>query len=149
MNYTGLKKKEMLDMIAIAQSCPGAIAVNAAILIGHKINGYIGMIIAIIGTIIPPMVILTVVSFFYNTFSENIYISMLLKGMQIGVTAVILDVVCDLFSGVIKEKSYFNYVMMIASFIAMVFMDINVIYILICAIVIGLIRAYVEGDKKC
>ena len=39
--------------------------------------------------------------------------------------------------------------MMIASFIAMVFMDINVIYILICAIVIGLIRAYVEGDKKC
>ena len=66
----------MLDMIAIAQSCPGAIAVNAAILIGHKINGYIGMIIAIIGTIIPPMVILTVVSFFYNTFFRKyIYIN--------------------------------------------------------------------------
>ena len=71
-------------MVAIAQSSPGAIAVNAAILVGHKIDGFIGMAVAVIGTIIPPMVILTAVSFFYESFFRNIYISMILKGMQAG-----------------------------------------------------------------
>ena len=54
-----IQEDEMLDMVAIAQSSPGAIAVNAAILVGHKIDGFIGMAVAVIGTIIPPMVILT------------------------------------------------------------------------------------------
>lgn len=79
-----IQEDEMLDMVAIAQSSPGAIAVNAAILVGHKIDGFIGMAVAVIGTIIPPMVILTAVSFFYESFFRNIYISMILKGMQAG-----------------------------------------------------------------
>ncbi len=144
-----IQEDEMLDMVAIAQSSPGAIAVNAAILVGHKIDGFIGMAVAVIGTIIPPMVILTAVSFFYESFFRNIYISMILKGMQAGVVAVILDVVCELSGRVIKGKSYFNYAMMITVFMVTVFTEINVVYILLCAIVIGIVRAYVEGRRKC
>jgi len=77
-----IQEDEMLDMVAIAQSSPGAIAVNAAILVGHKIDGFIGMAVAVIGTIIPPMVILTAVSFFYESFFRNIYISMILSGFK-------------------------------------------------------------------
>lgn len=120
-----IQEDEMLDMVAIAQSSPGAIAVNAAILVGHKIDGFIGMAVAVIGTIIPPMVILTAVSFFYESFFRNIYISMILKGMQAGVVAVILDVVCELSGRVIKGKSYFNYAMMITVFMVTVFTEVN------------------------
>ena len=91
-----IDEQEMLDMTALAQSSPGAIAVNAAILVGWQVEGLIGMIVAVLGTIIPPMVILSVISVFYNAFATNRYIALLLKGMQAGVAAVILDVVFDL-----------------------------------------------------
>ena len=66
-----IDEQEMLDFTALAQSCPGAIAVNAAILVGWNVYGFAGMIVATLGTILPPMIILSVVSFFYAIFSRN------------------------------------------------------------------------------
>ena len=60
-----IDEQEMLDFTALAQSCPGAIAVNAAILVGWNVYGFAGMIVATLGTILPPMIILSVVSFLY------------------------------------------------------------------------------------
>ncbi len=59
-----INEEEMLDLVAIAQSSPGAIAVNGAIVVGYKIAGIPGIICATIGAIIPPFVIITFVSFF-------------------------------------------------------------------------------------
>ena len=87
-----IDEKEMLDMTALAQSSPGSIAVNIAILIGWKVAGFLGMVTAVLGTVIPPMVILSVISLFYEMFATNRYVSLVLKGMQSGVAAVILDV---------------------------------------------------------
>ena len=88
-----IDEDEMLDLAALAQSSPGAIAVNAAILVGWRVAGFAGMLVAVVGTIVPPMLILTVISFFYQAFATNRYVSLVLKGMQAGVAAVILDVV--------------------------------------------------------
>ena len=66
-----LEEKEMMDLTAIAQSSPGAIVVNAAILLGYKIGGVFGSLLAILGTIIPPMTIIAVVSVFYELFRTN------------------------------------------------------------------------------
>lgn len=63
-----IDEQEMLDFTALAQSCPGAIAVNAAILVGWNVYGFAGMIVATLGTILPPMIILSVVSFFLRYF---------------------------------------------------------------------------------
>ena len=113
-----IDEQEMLDMTALAQSSPGAIAVNAAILVGWQVEGLVGMLVAVLGTIIPPMVILSVVSVFYNAFASNHYIALLLKGMQAGVAAVILDVVFDLGSKVLKTRSWVYIALMAAAFIA-------------------------------
>ena len=86
-----IDEEEMLDLAALAQSSPGAIAVNAAILVGWRVAGFIGMLTAVLGTIIPPMVILTVISFFYHAFITNIYVAAMLKGMQAGVAAVMAN----------------------------------------------------------
>ena len=101
-----LDEDEMLDMTAIAQSCPGAIAVNGAILVGQRVAGAAGIVVATIATIIPPMVILSLVSYFYALFADNPYVAAVLAGMQAGVAAVIVDVVLNLGAGVLKtEKS--------------------------------------------
>ena len=94
--YHWIDEQEMLDLIALAQSSPGAIAVNGAILVGWRMGGFAGMLVSVLGTILPPMLILSVISFFYAAFASNHYVALTLKGMQAGVAAVILDVVCGL-----------------------------------------------------
>ena len=59
-----IDEEEMLDLVALAQSSPGAIAVNAAILVGWRICGFAGMVTAVLGTVLPPLVILSVISSF-------------------------------------------------------------------------------------
>ena len=93
--YHWIEEDEMLDLVAIAQSSPGAIAVNGAIVVGFKLAGLPGTLVAILGTIIPPFVIISVISIFYAAFRDNFVISRLLLGMQAGVGAVIAAVVDD------------------------------------------------------
>ena len=133
-----IDEQEMLDFTALAQSCPGAIAVNAAILIGWNVYGFAGMIVATLGTILPPMIILSVVSFFYAIFSTNVWVAVVLKGMQAGVAAVILDAACSLGESVLKEKSSLSIFIMTTAFVCDFFLDVNVVYIIIAAACIGI-----------
>ena len=96
----------MLDLIAIAQSAPGAIAVNGAIVVGYKLAGISGALVAIIATILPPFLILTVLSFLYERFRSNLLLSQLLAGMQAGVGAVIASVVWDMGTDAVRQKKY-------------------------------------------
>ena len=140
-----IDEDEMLDLAALAQSSPGAIAVNAAILVGWCVAGFAGMLVAVVGTIVPPMLILAVISFFYQAFATNRYVSLILKGMQAGVAAVILDVVCGLGAKVLKTKKLVLYLVMVAAFVATVVFNVNVIYIILMAAGIGIL---LEVGKK-
>ena len=137
----------MLDLAALAQSSPGAIAVNAAILVGWRMAGFAGMLIAIIGTILPPMTILSVISFFYPAFASNVYVALVLKGMQAGVAAVILDVVFDLGSKVLKTRSWVYIVLMAAAFIANTVFHVNVVVVILAAAAFGVVRALAQWKK--
>lgn len=141
-----IDEQEMLDLTALAQSSPGAIAVNAAILVGWRVGGFAGMVTAVIGTILPPMIIISIISLFYAAFASNRYVALVLKGMQAGVAAVILNVVCNLGQNVLKQKSVVDVLIMIGAFIATFFFDVNVIYIILAAGVIGVVKAV--GLKK-
>ena len=106
-----IDEEEMLDFAALAQSCPGAVAVNAAILIGWKICGFAGMLTAVLGTILPPMIILSVISLFYSAFASSPLISAVLHGMEAGVAATVLDVACDLGMATVKTKGAFPFLL--------------------------------------
>lgn len=136
-----LDEAEMMDTTALAQASPGAIAVNAAILVGWRTAGFAGMAAAVLGTLIPPVTILSVISLFYKAFASNPYVSLTLKGMQAGVAAVILDVVCSLGGGVLRQRSVLQMAVMVAAFAAAFFFNVNVIYILLIAVAIGLASA--------
>ncbi len=145
--YGWIEEDEMLDLTALAQSSPGAIAVNAAILVGWRVAGFFGMLIAVLGTIIPPIIIISVISMFYAAFAANTYVALVLKGMQAGVAAVILEVVYHLGAKVVKEKNIISNLIMVATFLAVFFFNVNVIYIILIAIVIGIFREVVSNRR--
>ncbi|MBQ7281693.1 MAG: chromate transporter [Spirochaetales bacterium] len=132
-----IDESEMLDLIALAQSAPGAIAVNVAILVGWKVFDVIGMIASVLGTILPPMIILTAVSFIYNLIADNMYVAMVLKGMQAGVAAIILSVSIDLAVKVMKEKSILYDALIVAAFVLSFFFKVNVVFLIIAALLLG------------
>ena len=138
---------EMLDLTALAQSSPGAIAVNAAILVGWRVAGLMGMLIAVLGTILPPMLILSVISLCYQAFASNLYVALILKGMQAGVAAVILDVVCGLGSNVIKQKRPILLVIMAVAFLANMVWKVNVVYIILASALMGILLEFM-GRKR-
>ena len=98
------------------------------------------LLVATLGTILPPMIILSVVSFFYAIFSTNVWVAIVLKGMQAGVAAVILDAACSLEESVLKEKSSLSIFIMTAAFVCDFFLGVNVVYIILVAACIGIIQ---------
>jgi chromate transporter len=126
-----LKEEEMLNMAAIAQSSPGAMAVNASILVGWRMMGLSGALVAIVGTALPPFIILSVISLFYAAFRDNAVVSAVLKGMMAGVCAVIFDVVFIMGGNIIKAKKWLPILIMAGTFAVYFFLHIKIIYIIL------------------
>ncbi len=137
-----LEEEETLDFVAIAQSSPGAVAVNAAILLGYRIAGFPGAMIAILGTILPPMVILSILSLFYIEFKENPAVNAALNAMRAGVAAVIVNVVFCMGRKILKEKDLVSVFIMVAVFAAVYFFKVNIILVILLCAAIGIARIY-------
>ncbi|SHE14102.1 chromate transporter, chromate ion transporter (CHR) family [Chlamydia abortus] len=121
---------ELVDMAAIAQSAPGAIAINLSTLAGFRVAGKTGAVISCITSVIPSLVILVIISMFYIAFAANPLVSAVLKGMQAGVAALIVDFVVDMCSMIVKQRSLFLTLMIPTAFLASFIFGINVAIIL-------------------
>lgn len=137
--YKWIREKEMLNITAIAQSAPGPIAVNAAIVVGFRLAGMIGVLVAVLGTVIPPLTIISLISLSYSAFRENIWISLMLEGMQAGVAAVVVAVALEMAWGVLRGKSKILITTMVVAFIANAFLNVNIVLIILSGIIIGII----------
>ena len=122
-----IEEEEMLDLTAIAQASPGAIAVNASIMLGYHIAGIPGAILAVLGTVLPPLIIISIISMFYQAFRNNVIVSMAMRGMLCGVAAVICDVVINMAKSIFQKKRPLQIIIMLASFIAVRYLSINII----------------------
>lgn len=143
-----LEEDEMLDISAIAQSSPGPIPVNASVILGYRIHGILGSVVAILGTIIPPFVIISFISIFYEEFKSNQVIAIALQVMRAGVAAVILDVVVNLGKNVIKTKNIIYMAVMVVAFIATYFFNLGAMYIIFFCLGIGLISVFLNYRKE-
>ena len=142
-----MNEKEMLDYTAIAQSSPGAIAVNAAILVGYNLGGVLGALVAIVGTVLPPLVILTAISYVYSAFMSITAIQYIMLGMQAGVVAVICDVVWGLTQSIWKENRYVAVVVALLAFGATAIFSVNVMLVVVLCALFGA-AMYGRGEKK-
>lgn len=142
------EESEMLDVTAITQSSPGPLPVNASVIIGYRIAGVVGSLTAIAGTILPPMIIISVISLFYEQFRTNPYISTALQVMRAGVAAVIFDVVINLSGNVIRTKRLLYIAMMITAFAARYLLGISAMAVILTCLGIGLIDLSVSCRRE-
>ena len=143
-----LEEKEMMDITAIAQSSPGAIAVNASILLGYRLAGFFGSFITIVATILPPLITLSIVSVFYTFVRDNVVVNAVLTAIRAGVAAIIVDVVFKLAKEGLDEKSIIAVILMIGSFIANFFFDINLMLIIITCGCIGYLYSRIKRNSE-
>lgn len=148
-----IDEQEMMDMTAIAQSSPGAIAVNASILLGYHVAGVPGALLTVLGTITPPLIIISIISLFYQAFRDNIIVNLVMAGMLCGVAAVIFDVVVDMAKTIFHQRRILPVLVLLGAFVAVRFFSVNIILIIfVCGIIGALDTLYrqkrgKEGEK--
>lgn len=126
-----IEEQEMLDLAAIAQSAPGAIAVNASILVGYHVGGVPGALLTVTGTVLPPLLIISVISFFYAAFRSNPVVSMAMNGMMAGVAAVICDVVITMGIPILQMKRALPVLVLLGAFVAVRVFNANIILVIL------------------
>lgn len=133
-----LDNDEFMNMVTIAESTPGPIAINAATYIGYKIGKFLGSLVATIGVCIPSFVIIFVISLFFNQFLAIEWVAKAFKGIQIGVIFLIASAGIKMF--VKLPKTVFNVILLSATFICMITLSVlavdfsSIFYILISAV---------------
>lgn len=141
-----IEENEMLDLTAISQSAPGPIAINASILVGYRIFGVFGSFVTVLGAVLPPLIVLSVISAFYTAVKDNAAVNALLKGMEAGICALIIDVVYSMGKNVFRKnerkRNFISASIMIGAFTATQFFNINLFYIIITCGLIGVISSY-------
>ena len=142
-----IDEQEMLDLVAIAQSCPGPIAVNGAIVVGFQMAGIQGLLISVLATVLPPFVILSLISLCYTAFRSNDYVGWMLNGMQSGVAAVIAQVVVKMTGGLVRDRRWLSILVLCAAFLASYVLEVNAALIILAAAVFGLLTRNLNHKK--
>lgn len=138
--YHWIEEDEMLDLVAIA--------VNGAIVVGYKLAGISGVIVSVFGAVLPPFLIISVVSVFYEIFRDNRIVAAMLSGMQTGVGAVIISVVYEMAKGQSKKENRIELaIIMVVAFMASYVFDISVIYIILACIGVGIVQYGISRKK--
>ena len=142
-----IEEEEMLDLVAISQSSPGPIAVNASVLIGYKALGLYGALVAILGTVLPPLIIISIISSFYKAFRDSRAVSLLMAGMISGVAAVLADVAIRLSKGVLKKKRIIEIAVLVLSFVLIRWFKVNILLIIASCFVLGGVLSLRKGAR--
>ncbi len=140
--------REMLDYTALAQTAPGSIAINASILIGQRMAGLPGILCAMVGTVLPPFVILTAVTYCYNAVIGNPWVGYALRGLQAGVTAILLEAVIAMVTPYIKGRQFWALGLMVLAFLLSRCTGINVAFLLLGTALLGLLYALWRRRKE-
>ena len=144
-----LTEEDMLDMMAIAQSSPGAVSVNVAAQIGYQTAGPLGVAAATFATVLPPFTWLVLISLFYDSFRTSPLVDAILRSMQPAVAAVILFAAVDMLRPLLKKKRTSD-MLLFAAALALGLYGMNVIAVLLGGGVIGAAIAMLsqKGGKR-
>lgn len=141
-----ISSEEFLDIISIAQSAPGLIAVNVSIFVGHRIAGIKGSIVATIGSVMPPFIIILLVAAVFTTFKDNQTVQAVFKGIRPAVVALIAAPVFRM--AVQNRLNWITGSIAVAATVLIAFLKISPIWIIVTAIAGGLIMAYSRQDRN-
>lgn len=137
-----IEKEDFLDLLALAQSAPGPLAVNISVFIGYKVSGLIGSIFAVLGSIFTAFVVLIIISIYFIGSKNNPIIERAFKGIRPAVVALIASPVIQMSKNIKLNKK--TIAIPITAIVLVVLFKVNPIYIIISSIIIGLFYGYIK-----
>lgn len=145
--FKWVNREEFLDLMAIAQSCPGIFAVNMSIFIGYKLKGVKGSVTCALGTILPSFLIILAVALFFQQFRENETVQSIFKGIRPAVVALIAAPIFKM--GKSAKISLTNIWIPVVSAFLIWMLGVSPIYIIIMAGVGGFLYGrYIKPTEK-
>lgn len=136
-NKKWLNKDEFMDVLVVAQSLPGAMAINASIFLGYRIAGILGAISALIAVILPSFIIIILIAAFFMQFRNNYYVNAAFMGITAAVPMLVLVGAISLAKGI--PKNLRSLITILISLIALIFFHINPVVVIIVYGVYGAI----------
>ncbi len=137
---------DILDIIAVAESTPGPIAINASTFVGYKVGGFFGAAAATLGVILPSFVIITVISFFLEQFESLKAVKFAFNGIRVGVVVLILKALTGMYKK--SPKGLIPYGIMIFAFVCTVLTKINVLAVLFICVGAGFAFSYFSAKEN-
>ena len=141
-----LSKEEFVDLLAVAQSAPGVFAVNMSIFIGYKLRKLRGAVAASFGCVVPSVIIILLIAMFFNGFRENEVVNNVFKGLRPAVVALIAAPVFSLAKS--ARIGWTNVWIPILSALLIVAMGLSPVYIIMLAVVGGIVWGRVKGGAR-
>lgn len=138
---------ELTELVALGQSAPGAMVVNSSVIMGYRLLGFWGAIAALLGTALPPIIILAALWQIYDLVADNKWVSAAFRGMRAGVAAVIADVVVTMAAPYLKKTELVFALIMFAAFAVGLLCNVNVAFIILGAAVLGVIIGAVTRGR--
>jgi chromate transporter len=135
--YGWLTSEELVDLALVGRSLPGIMVINTATLVGYHLKGIRGACLAIIGTSLPSMIIICVITFFYQKFRDNIYVAKALNGVRAVVLPIILSAAVTMKETALKNK--LSYAIAAGALLICLFVPISNMWVVIGGAVIGLL----------
>lgn len=132
-----ITSQELLDLASVAKSLPGAMIGNVAMLYGYRVGGLAGGFAAVFGMILPPFVVILVISYFYTAFRANPWVNAAMEGMQAAVVPIVFSAAVNLVKGSLPYPPCV--LLLLISVAAYLFTGINPILLVILGVVLGLI----------
>ena len=138
-----IDREEFIELLTLAQSAPGPIALNTSVFVGYKMRGYAGALAALLGVVVPAFTVILIVAIYFAQFRENIYVNAAFKGMRPAVVALIVAPVISLSKGMGAWKY------LIAALTAAVvwYGGLSPIWLIVVAAVAGVLIELYNGHK--
>jgi len=137
---------DILDIIAIAESTPGPIAINSSTFVGYRVAGFWGSFFATLGMVLPSFTIILFISYVLKEFQDIKAVQFAFNGIRAGVLALLIKALWSMYKK--APKGLAAYIVMALSFVLVAFLKINVIYVLILCAVIGLASSFYAERRK-
>ena len=139
---------DILEVVAIAESTPGPIAINSATFVGYRTCGVLGSVAATMGVVLPSFIIILTISGILREFQENVYVQYAFRGIRCGVLALILKAMWGMYKKC--KKNVPAYIVMVAAFVLVAFVKVPVLWVIIGCAVFGIVTYFAmekEGKK--
>ena len=133
---------DILEIVAIAESTPGPVAINSSTFVGYRVAGFLGAVFGTLGMVMPSFIIILAISSVLREFQDIEAVQYAFQGIRAGVLALILKALITMYKK--AKKGLFTYIVMAVALILVAFLKVNVLAVIVCAALAGVIYSYVS-----